>query len=162
MLPQTDTFINDLGLQYGWKFAADRSFYAALAAAPLALLILQWIMPSWSKGVHLQASILLSLVIWQPLVEELLFRGVIQGQLIKRSWARRCVVGLSVANISTSLLFATAHLACHAAAWAIAVMLPSLVFGHFRDRYGHILPSVLLHAAYNGSYLLLGTYWATT
>lgn len=161
MALETDTLLNELGMQCRWKFAADQSFYAALAAAPLALLILHWMMPSWSNGVQVQASILLSLLIWQPLVEELLFRGVIQGQLIRRAWARRCILGLSVANITTSLLFAAAHLAYHAPWWAIGVMLPSLLFGYFRDRYGHILPSVLLHAAYNGSYLLLGTVWTT-
>lgn len=148
--------IKELGLQYGWEFGAERPFYVALAAAPLALLLLDWIVPSWSNGIRLQASMVFSAVLWQPLIEELLFRGVIQGQLRKRDWARADILSLTAANFITSLLFAIAHLADHAPAWAAAVMLPSLVFGYFRDRYGHLLPSLLLHAAYNGCYLLIG------
>ncbi len=159
---EADTFLNELGLQCRWEFAADRLFYVALIAAPLLLLFLDAILPSWSSGIRLQFSIMLLLVMWQPLVEELLFRGVIQRQLSKCTWGQSAFLGLSVANFTTSLLFVTAHLTYHAPAWAAAVMVPSLLFGYFRDRYGHILPSLLLHAAFNGSYLLVGAYSAST
>ncbi|HEY0844754.1 MAG TPA: JDVT-CTERM system glutamic-type intramembrane protease [Noviherbaspirillum sp.] len=151
----------ELGLHYGWEFAGEWLFYAALAAAPLALLLLDRIVPSWSDGIRLHAFVLLSAVLWQPLVEELLFRGVIQGQLGKHAWGRAAILKLTAANFLASLLFALAHLATHAPAWAAAVILPSLVFGYFRDRYGHLLPSLLLHAGYNGCYLLIGADRAT-
>lgn len=156
------TLITELGLHSAWAFATDRAFYAALAAAPLSLLVLNWIVPAWSSGIRLQVSIMLSVVLWQPVIEELLFRGVIQGQLRKCAWAQAGIFKLTLANILTSMLFVAAHLLSHAPAWAVAVMVPSLVFGYFRDRYGHLLPSLLLHAAYNGCYLLIGANRATT
>lgn len=152
----------ELGLHSGWRFAAERPFYVALGAAPHALLLLNGIMPTWSNGIRLQASVMLSAVLWQPFVEEMLFRGVLQGKLKKHAWARAAVLELTAANILTSLLFATAHLATHSPAWAAAVMAPSLVFGYFRDRYDQLLPSLLLHAVYNGCYLLIGASLAAT
>jgi membrane protease YdiL (CAAX protease family) len=156
MAHQSDTLIGELGLHTRWAFAAERPFYVALAVAPVALLLLTALAPSWSSGMRMQWPTVLSLVLWQPLVEELLFRGVLQGQLYKHAWARLAVCGISVANLATSLLFMLAHLAYHTPAWAIAVLLPSLVFGYFRDRYQQVLPSMLLHAAYNGCYLVAG------
>src|SRR5919197_3155086 len=47
----------------------------------------------------------LALAVWQPLLEELLFRGYCQGQLRQQSWGRQSWRGLTVANILTSLLF---------------------------------------------------------
>lgn len=146
----------ELGLHSGWRFAAERPFYVAMGAAPLALLLLNGIMPTWSNGIRPQASVMLSAMLWQPFVEEMLFRGVMQGQLKKHAWARATVRDLTAANIVTSLLFALAHLASHSPAWAAAVLLPSLVFGYFRDRYEQLLPSLLLHAEYNACYLLIG------
>lgn len=151
-----DTLARDLGLQCRWEFVSDRLFYAALAAAPLSLLVLTWGVPSWGNGMRVQLFSALSLILWRPLVEEMLFRGIIQGQLMKYRWARTTILKLSVANLATSLLFMLAHLADHSSAWAAAVGMPSLVFGYFRDRYGHILPSLVLHAAYNGMYLFVG------
>jgi uncharacterized protein len=151
----SDSLLSELGLQFRWEFVSDRCFYLALAAAPFSLLILTWGFPSWSRGMHVQLFSVLSLVLWQPLVEELLFRGIIQGQLLKLSWARATIL-LSVANLATSLLFVLAHLAFHSPAWAAAVWVPSLVFGYFRDRTGHILPSLVLHSAYNALYLFVG------
>lgn len=155
-MPAPDSLFSELGLQCRWEFVADRLFYAALAVAPISLLVLTWAIPSWSKGIHVQLFSALSLVIWQPLVEELLFRGIIQGQLLKLQWAKATVLKLSVANLLASFLFMLAHLAFHSPAWAAAVWVPSLVFGYFRDRYRHILPSLVLHAAYNAMYLFAG------
>lgn len=157
-----NSLLDELGLQFRCEFAADRSFYVALTAAPLALLILTCITPSWRIGIHPQLPLVLSFVLWQPMVEELLFRGVIQGQLRKRAWAQVSLFKLSIANFATSVLFVIAHLADHPPAWAAAVILPSLVFGYFRDRYRHLLPSLLLHSVYNGCYLLLGANRAVT
>lgn len=156
MMRINNTLLDELGLRFRCEFAGDRLFYVALIAAPFSLLVLTCITPSWRIGIRPGLSLVLSFVIWQPLVEELLFRGAIQGQLRKHAWARLSLCKLSIANIATSVLFVIAHLAEHAPAWAAAVMVPSLVFGYFRDRYRHLLPSLLLHSVYNGCYLLLG------
>ncbi|MDB5842153.1 MAG: abortive infection protein [Herminiimonas sp.] len=146
----------DLGLGLAPSFAGDRSFYLALGAAPLTLAVLTWGMPEWSNGIRPSMPLLLSMVLWQPIIEELLFRGVIQGQLMQWPGARRGIAGLSLANLITTLLFMLAHLGQHSPLWAAAVLMPSLIFGHFRDRHGGIFPGLILHAFYNGCYLLAG------
>jgi membrane protease YdiL (CAAX protease family) len=89
------------------------------------------------------------LVVVYPVVEELAFRGVIQGALLRWSAAKEMLPGITVANGLTSALFVAMHFVHHPPMWAVAVLVPSLVFGYFRDRFGSVLPSVVLHAFYN-------------
>jgi membrane protease YdiL (CAAX protease family) len=93
-----------------------------------------------------------SLAVWHPLAEELLFRGFLQGQLLERSWGRRTVAGLSGANGLTTAIFVLGHFWQHPALWALAVTVPSLVFGYVRDRYGSVYPAITLHMIYNAGY----------
>jgi uncharacterized protein len=137
----------------------DPGFLLALAAAPVALLALEATAPWWRAGVHWSWALMLALTVWHPIVEELLFRGAIQGQLLRHLWARVEWAGLSVANLATSAAFALAHLLYYAAPWAVAVFLPSLVFGHFRDRHRSVYPGIVLHAAYNGCFLAAAAYF---
>ena len=102
----------------------------------------------WSWG-------FISLVLWKPLLEELLFRGFLQGMLSRQFWAQQAIVGITVANSITSLLFMVGHLGRHTPKWAIAVIVPSLIYGYFRDRYRSVYPSVALHSFYNTGYFLL-------
>jgi uncharacterized protein len=139
------------------QLACDRQFLIALAAAPTTLLLMTWLWPAWSAGIRPGLPMVLSMVLWQPLLEELLFRGAIQSRLETMPWARRRLAGLSVANGVTTILFALVHLVHHAPLWAAGVIAPSLVFGHFRERYGRVYPAILLHAFYNGCYLTMGS-----
>jgi len=144
-------FAAECGLAAAPGLAKDAGWWlAALAAVPVCL-----VLSGASPGVRLEPAVLLSVVLWQPLTEELLFRGVLQGQLRKPQWGRRSWFGISGANFAASLVFAALHLLAHPAGWAAAVLVPSLVFGHFRDRYASVLPAVLLHAWYNAGYFLL-------
>ncbi len=91
-----------------------------------------------------------------PLLEEIAFRGLLQGWLARlESVERLSVAAISGANLVTSLLFAAAHLLHHSPLWAALVIGPSLVFGWFRDRYHSIVPGLLLHILYNSGYFLL-------
>jgi len=94
----------------------------------------------------------LSLVVWQPALEEFLFRGCLQGQLGQQSWGRQRWCGITAANGCTSLLFAVGHYWSHPPLWAAAVLFPSLIFGYFRDRYTSIYPCMVLHGFYNAGY----------
>ena len=94
----------------------------------------------------------LSLVVWQPVLEELLFRGFCQGQLRQQSWGQQGWRGLTVANGLTSLLFVAGHYWSHPPRWATAVLLPSLLLGYCRDRYWSVYPGIILHAFYNAGY----------
>ena len=138
----------------------DRAFGAALLAAPLfwgGLLLwagtspdLGW--PARAPGQFLMLALAL------PVLEELAFRGFLQGALHKSAWGARARLGISAANLVTSLVFAAAHLLRHPPLWAGLTFFPSLVFGFFRDRYGRVLPSILLHIFYNAGYFwLFGT-----
>lgn len=147
------TFAEEVGLAFRPAFVRDRQFLLALAVAPVALALMDWLLPALREDIRLSMPLVLSMVLWQPLVEELLFRGVIQGQLEKKMWAQRRFAGLSFANYVTTLLFSLAHLVHHPPLWAAAVVTPSLLFGYFRDRHHQVYPALLLHAFYNACYL---------
>ena len=151
-------WLNDLGLQNCRPFFGDHDFLFALFLGVMCWLG-GWLfapqlfpeLPNIDKG-----GLLLSLIVWQPALEEMLFRGVIQGQLKEIHWARATWLGISYANLLTSTLFALSHLLYHTPLWAFAVFVPSLIFGHLRDRYGCIYPAMLVHIFYNAGYFLLG------
>jgi len=149
------SFITELGLKLNIRFLSDRCFYLAILLAPLALLLLTVLIPNWfeSSAFPLSLAILFSYIVWQPIIEELLFRGVIQGQLIQYHWAKLNYLGFSLANIVASLLFTSVHLFNHSLFWALSVIFPSLIFGYFRDRFDNIYPSLILHSIYNSVYI---------
>jgi membrane protease YdiL (CAAX protease family) len=90
-----------------------------------------------------------------PVLEELAFRGWLQGWLWQYAYGRRQVGPVSLANLTTSTLFAGFHLLHQPPVWALAVMPPSLVFGFFRDRYQRLMPSIILHIFYNSGFIWL-------
>lgn len=146
--------LSDLGLTKCRPFLADRHFLLALAAAATILLGLRLFFPGMLPRAA-GPALLLSLLLWQPLLEELLFRGVIQGQLRLASWGRLNFAGISYANWSTSALFALLHVFYHPPLWAAAMLLPSLLFGHLRERFGSVYPALALHICYNAGYFLI-------
>ena len=60
-----------------------------------------------------------------------------------------------MANGIAAALFAAGHLMNHPTLWAVAVMLPALTFGFFRDRYDSIWPAIALHMFYNTGYFVM-------
>lgn len=135
----------------------DRQFGAALAAAPLFWLVFAFLRPlSPDLGWPLRAPLLFLLPAFvYPVLEEACFRGLLQPALHRQPWGCARFAGLSVANWVTAALFSMSHLVWHVSWQALAVFLPGLVFGHFRDRYNRIGPSVLLHASYNSGFVWL-------
>lgn len=95
---------------------------------------------------------LFALVIWQPVLEEMLFRGVVQGYLLQSRVAAYRWGPLSAPNLMASGAFAAIHFVAHPPIWALLTFLPSLVFGVFRERSGSIWPAVVLHGCYNGAF----------
>lgn len=134
--------------------ARDRNFWAAVTAALFfwcALVATGYAV----GGVPFSGKVLLLGVLVYPMLEEATFRGLLQGLLLKQPWAQCAWKGWSVANGVTSAFFSAAHLTFYEPLWAAAVFAPSMLFGYFRDRYGGIGPSILLHAYYNLGWLLL-------
>lgn len=124
----------------GWAFAAGLAIGAGVAAG----LGLQ------TEGrVPVNSTLFASLALWQPLVEEFLFRGFLQGYLARTRFGSRSVAGISNANVITSVAFVLIHFINQPPLWALGVIFPSLLFGYFRDRSCSVWPSLLLHAVFN-------------
>ena len=115
-----------------------------------------WLPAGYAQPVASEPWRLLSFLLLYPLVEEWVFRGVLQGELLKRDWGKQRGVGISNANLVTSIIFMLLHLINHPPAWALAVLVPSLVLGHFRERHDSLLPPMLMHPLFNLTYLLAG------
>jgi len=113
-------------------------------------------MPSVDLTWPLRAPVpfLLSAVVY-PVLEEIVFRGGVQTYLLGRPRLGRCRFGISGANVLTSLVFSLFHLVAHAPLWALAVFVPSLVFGYFRERHDSLKSPIALHVFYNGGYFWL-------
>ncbi len=135
----------------------DRQLGVALGAAPFFwLLLFCFRAPAPDLAWPLQDSMRFLLpVLVYPVLEELTFRGWLQPLLYQRQWGAAHYAGLSAANLLTTLLFAASHLVWHSWPQALAVILPSLVFGYFRDRYDRVGPSVALHVFYNSGFVWL-------
>ncbi len=101
-------------------------------------------------------GLFLLLIMLYPVLEEMVFRGFIQGELMRKAVFRQAYMGITLANILTSSLFVAAHLFSHSVTMAALVFLPSMIFGYFRDRFdGWLLPAILLHGYYNLGYFLI-------
>lgn len=142
----------DLGLRPTRGWLGDPHFVLALAAGVLFWLGLAKLgatgsFPGWAP--------LLWLALLLPLLEELLFRGLVQGKLLALAWGKRQFASFTLANLLTSGLFTALHFASHPPLWAAGVLLPALLFGYFRDRHDSVYPAIALHVFYNAGYFLL-------
>jgi membrane protease YdiL (CAAX protease family) len=138
------------------RFWGDPLFVAAVAAALLYWLLLYLTAPvppdpGWPLREPLR---FLYPALLYPVVEELLFRGLLQD-LAHRHVKPWRLGPLSHANLLTSLLFTTLHFINHPPLWAAAVFFPSLVFGFFKDRTGQLAAPIVLHVFYNSGYFWL-------
>lgn len=150
---------------------------------------LAWPQPaltSWPPDLHLALAVVLALPVWlamgllvgpgmylpagwlawasfaliQPLLEELVFRGVLQGLALRvtmHNGQPRRLGPITLANLMVTLGFVALHLQAQPLVWALAVVVPSLVLGHLRERLASVWPAVLVHAIYNGGFGL--TAW---
>ena len=97
------------------------------------------------------------IVIAYPIVEEIIFRGGMQGWLRKYQWAKITILGISIANVLVSIIFSILHIIIRPDDYTTyAIIIPSLIFGLFRDRHKHIISCTVLHIFYNmGSFFIL-------
>ena len=137
----------------------DKLFWIAILAAPVYWSALYWYThPELALDWPLASPwLFLSLCLLYPVMEEVVFRGLIQENIQRRirqpAWySPRFPV--SQANLLTSLLFTAFHFISHAPLWAALVFIPSLVFGFFKDRHHSLVAPITLHIWYN-----LGYFW---
>ena len=95
------------------------------------------------------------LIILFPIIEECLFRGVLHSLLLKINLLQNRLLTISFANFLTSILFVLMHFFNHPPLWALLVIVPSIIYGYFRERFNHLLPPILLHIWYNFIYFIL-------
>jgi membrane protease YdiL (CAAX protease family) len=135
-----------------WRYAV----FGALGTLALSVAVSQiGIEPKGMKEVvgfvrepdQLVRSLLL-LAVLAPLVEELVFRGLLYGWVAGR-W------GGTAGLIVSSLLFAAAHVE---PAHVVLVLPLGLLFGWLRRRTDSLVPSLFSHIANNGFALLAAVY----
>jgi membrane protease YdiL (CAAX protease family) len=147
--------LDEMGLTHLPPFYRDPRFIVTLPAVCLVLVIMQqWVLPDSPAPWQASWSLLAAFTLWQPLIEELLFRGLVQGQLLRLPWGGRAWYGVTSANVVTSLLFTGLHFIHHPPLWAASVVVPSLLFGYFRDRHHSLYPALVLHILFNSGYAL--------
>ena len=137
-----------------YSLRKDPLFPAAVLAGPIVWLLLYFILRpelDWSWPLYHPARFLWP-VLFFPVVEELLFRGLLQ-EFIRDYVSNRTFGLISVANLVTSLVFTGLHFFYQSALWATLVFFPSLVFGFFKDRSGRLTAPIILHIFYNCGFL---------
>lgn len=107
----------------------------------------------WSPVQLAPINLLLVLVAF-PLLEEIVFRGLVQPT-IARHWPYRWQQ-LSLANLTTSALFTLAHVASRGLSpLTLGVFIPSLLFGHAAEsNRGKLAAPIAMHIAFNAAYFL--------
>ena len=154
MVKIISSVLADIGFGAWPSFLKDRFYMLALYAGVIAWMLL-WVtvIPTFTVDQDSIVRIIILTVIWYPLLEEILFRGIIQNYLFNKPWGSTTFVSLSAANWLTSLLFVSAHFWYQPVIWATLVIIPSLAYGFFRDRFASIYPSILLHSFYNAGFV---------
>jgi hypothetical protein len=138
-----------------WRWLRDSHFVLAILAAVPAWIALGQLT---AHRIHVDFAPwpLISLLVVRPVIEELAFRCALQSYLSEHGGSRSCGP-LSIANLITTAAFVALHFAAQPPAWALAVAVPSLLFGHLRERFDSVLPPVVLHAFYNSGFAV--TAW---
>ena len=130
----------------------DWQFYLALGLGPLSWWLMSYVIPLRQEpGLPAIAGYQLVLIILiYPVLEEIVFRGLVLEYLAKRiSWRLGL---LTAANALTSCVFVAAHLIYSPWIWALLVFFPSLVFGYVKERHQSLVSPIILHGFYNLGY----------
>jgi CAAX protease family protein len=145
------SLINDLGLR-GPKPGSTRKTFllVAVGGAVIGVFLGHFFYQPTPEST--KWLLVASLIFWQPFIEELLFRGAIQGYFQTTTWGTTSRGGITAANVVCSLLFVVSHLLHQPVYWAAATFVPSLIFGYYRDRTGSIWPPLLLHSLFNAAF----------
>lgn len=149
----------ELGLSRPPALLRDALWWLVVVAG-LGCALALWLVSGLNPGAAVPRGLLyaVGVIVWQPLIEELLFRGLIQGVFLGSKPFRIGFMQLSLANAVTSLLFVGVHFVFHPPGWAIAVLLPSLVLGWLRERHDSTWSAVITHMIFNLEFF--GVAWA--
>ena len=84
----------------------------------------------------------LLLVVGAPVIEELFFRGLIQGAFTRR-------VGPVPAIFVTAVIFSFAHVLNEGVLAPLILFPAAIVLGYLRHRYGRLSPGMIAHSTFN-------------
>ena len=129
-------------------------FHLAVAAGPIFWFSYAFLYEPYGSTADLNSQYLL-LVLVYPIAEEIVFRGLLQDSLKSDKRFRTTYLGISVANLVASLTFVFVHVVLQPSILNVAVLLPSLLFGYYFDRYNTLLPGLVLHIVYNSGFFYL-------
>ena len=139
------------------ELSRDWQFHLVIAGSVVTGIVFWlWLPAGYADAIASDPWRLFSFLLLYPLLEEWVFRGILQGEFLQREWGRKRGIGISNANIVTSILFTLLHFINHPPLWAVAVFIPSLVLGHFRERHDSLVTPMLLHPFFNLTYLVAG------
>ncbi|MEO6651214.1 MAG: CPBP family intramembrane glutamic endopeptidase [Ilumatobacteraceae bacterium] len=158
----TGSFVADYAIRFRWidLLGVPLGVVTQLALVPLLYVPLRWAWPETfttdeieqrardladRAGGWLTVLLVVVVVIGAPIVEEIVYRGLLQRSL---SGATGPVIGL----VGTSVWFALIHLS---PIEYPGLFLAGLVFGACVALTGRIGPSIVTHAAFNATGLLL-------
>lgn len=124
----------------------DAPLWAAVLLAPAAAWAWHQLAPQGGATAMPEGPGLWMLLLVAPVLEEIVFRAGLQAGLVRRGWQP----GLAI--VLASAAFAAWHLAAGQGLAALAVFLPSLVFGHAYARHG-LACAMACHAWFNACHL---------
>jgi uncharacterized protein len=144
---------NELALDRPPAVLRDPAWWLLAAAGMLSALAL-WTVAGLDPGgaVPPGTARWLGVIGWQPLIEELLFRGLLQGALLRTRVGARGRGHLTVANLASSLAFVAVHFVHHPPLWAVATLVPSLALGWIRERHRSTWSAVVTHVLFNAEF----------
>lgn len=126
-----------------------------LGAIIAPLVFVPWV-PAWDVSILGYGLVWATVyVVSVAVVEEVIFRGVIQAWLFGKESFKLKSWGISRANWTTSLIFAVVHLWQHPFWLVPGYFGVSLVFGYFFERQQSIRIPIAMHAYYNLALLLM-------
>jgi membrane protease YdiL (CAAX protease family) len=167
-------FVDAVGLKRGHGNAA--AYTLAGLFGVIVFCVLMWLVSPARIGSPVQAEkvstyfILLLLpasvsgflrIVWSPMAEEVLFRGLLYGYLRTR-------IGVPLALIVQGLLFALVHFPVFKAGFSggilssIQIVILGVFLGFLYERTCTIYPCVICHGAHNYLAIVAQYFWATT
>jgi len=130
----------------------DPIFWALIMAGPVVVAGITIVIPDHVVGSMEGWNTALLVILIYPVLEEIVFRGLIMDALTKHQvfvWRK---AGVSLANLIAATLFALSHLWGQSVGWALAIFVPGLVFGFAKERWGSLKFPVFFHAYYNACF----------
>lgn len=125
---------------------------AAFLAAPVLLFFIdESLKESLAAKNFFALKHFLLIVIVYPFIEEIIFRGFLQSELLQKQEFRKKIANISFANLTVSCVFALCHIAVFKHSLIALVFFPSLVFGWIFENNRKLWLCILCHGWYNFS-----------